>query len=287
MDAVLAPRVTALVTLLPAAVTGAPAAVHQARVASRRLREVLPAFAAGRHLRRARKAVRRVTRALGPVRELDVALGHFDAAVVAHPVRSAAQAAMRRSLRVARAAALHEVRATLTAASLETLQDRLDALRDVTTRVAPEAVAQAVASRLDRAARRLRTALDRLTLVYDPVRLHDVRVAVKRLRYALEASGALRGSRQVPARLRQLRQIQDLLGRAHDLHVLAGLLGREQERVVGRSRAAARDLGALASALDVECRALHAAFVTRREGLVSLTAALTARPAGPATESAA
>jgi CHAD domain-containing protein len=51
--------------------------VHQARVASRRLREALPVLRASVHqsrLGRVRRQVRRMTRALGPVRELDVAL---------------------------------------------------------------------------------------------------------------------------------------------------------------------------------------------------------------------
>ena len=51
--------------------------VHQARVASRRLREALPvlgAIADDAAIDRARSRVRRITRALGPVRELDVTL---------------------------------------------------------------------------------------------------------------------------------------------------------------------------------------------------------------------
>ena len=60
--------------------SGDVTSVHRARVASRRLREVLPvlAEAAGSDaLDRGGKQVRRITRALGPVRELDVALGHL------------------------------------------------------------------------------------------------------------------------------------------------------------------------------------------------------------------
>src|SRR5512134_188457 len=72
----LRPRFEALCEHLPESVTGDALAVHQARVASRRLREALPVVgpAAGvRRLQRAMRHVRLVTRALGPVRELDVA----------------------------------------------------------------------------------------------------------------------------------------------------------------------------------------------------------------------
>ena len=62
---------------MPAAQAGDEISVHQARVASRRLREALPVLGARadeQALDRAEKRVRRITRALGPVRELDVTL---------------------------------------------------------------------------------------------------------------------------------------------------------------------------------------------------------------------
>ena len=50
-------------------------AVHRSRVATRRLREALPLVKGrGRERRRLRRELRSVTRSLGPIRELDVAL---------------------------------------------------------------------------------------------------------------------------------------------------------------------------------------------------------------------
>ena len=66
---------------MPAAQAGDESSVHQARVATRRLREALPVLAHESRCRCARsrrQRVRRMTRALGPVRELDVALSHLD-----------------------------------------------------------------------------------------------------------------------------------------------------------------------------------------------------------------
>ena len=60
--------------LLPAARDGHAESIRQARVATRRLREALPLLAPGPRGRALGKTVRRLTRALGPVRELDVAL---------------------------------------------------------------------------------------------------------------------------------------------------------------------------------------------------------------------
>ena len=57
---------------MPGAVGGDAEALHQARVASRRIREALPLEI--RPPRKLMRQVRRITRALGPVRELDVAL---------------------------------------------------------------------------------------------------------------------------------------------------------------------------------------------------------------------
>src|SRR6185436_11687039 len=75
--ALLRQRLVSLLTAMPAAQAGDEISVHQARVASRRLREALPVLGAraDEHaLDRAERRVRRITRALGPVRELDVTL---------------------------------------------------------------------------------------------------------------------------------------------------------------------------------------------------------------------
>src|SRR6476620_10012113 len=84
------PRVTTLLlqrlarTLerhIPAAVAGDDRGVHQARVTSRRLREAVPVLATGltgSKAGKARRKIRRLTRALGSVRELDVTIQLLD-----------------------------------------------------------------------------------------------------------------------------------------------------------------------------------------------------------------
>src|SRR4029450_7084182 len=71
-------RLGALSRTLPPARAGDVTSVHQARVATRRVREVLPLITPGSSLQKHRRRVRRLTRALGPVRELDVALLTLD-----------------------------------------------------------------------------------------------------------------------------------------------------------------------------------------------------------------
>ncbi len=73
----LARRAAALKRHLPHAVEGDDHGVHQARVASRRLREAVPVLTTGVKGTKARKArgkIRRLTTALGTVRELDVTI---------------------------------------------------------------------------------------------------------------------------------------------------------------------------------------------------------------------
>jgi len=286
--ALLAPRASALTAVLSAALAGEPEAVHQARVASRRLREVLPVLTASheRAGRGLRKDVRRVTRALGAVRELDVALGHFDDAEAAAGMSAAARTTTRRLLQAQRAAALRQARATLTGARLQRLQARLDELSVATTTTDAAVVKTALEARVARRAHGARTAVTSTGVVYVPERLHAVRIAVKRLRYALEASREARGARAT-AQLTQLKSIQELLGRAHDLHVLAERIHEVEVSVVQRSRATARDLASLTRALDRECRALHAAFMSRRNSLLTLSAALVTRASAPRARSVA
>src|SRR5688572_16524791 len=68
-------RARALKRHLPTAVAGNDHGVHQARVATRRLREAVPVLATSlkpSKFAKARRKIRRLTRALGTVRELDV-----------------------------------------------------------------------------------------------------------------------------------------------------------------------------------------------------------------------
>lgn len=74
-------RTRALGRQLTAAIAGKDVGVHQARVASRRLREALPVLTKGlEHSKsgKAQRKIRRLTQALGTVRELDVTLHLID-----------------------------------------------------------------------------------------------------------------------------------------------------------------------------------------------------------------
>jgi CHAD domain-containing protein len=92
---------------------------------------------------------------------------------------------------------------------------------------------------------------------------------VKKLRYALELTNELRGSRAT-ARVRTLKETQDLLGRMNDLEVLI----LRVRGVQGSSRAPnlrlSGDLDRLVRHLETECRQLHGHYTASRKKLVAI-----------------
>src|SRR5678816_1739434 len=85
--------------------------------------------------------------------------------------------------------------------------------------------------------------------VYLPERLHDVRIASKKLRYALELWERLRGERNT-APVRALKRVQALLGRMHDLQVLIERVREVQASLTPPSLSTWRELDELVVALD-------------------------------------
>jgi CHAD domain-containing protein len=289
IDALLAPRIAALLDTLPAALDGEVEAVHRARVSSRRLRELLPPLGhvvAHDVADAARAEVRRVTRALGPVRELDVSIGLFDELAAAHDLGAPARLAVRRTLTRDRDAALGRLRTAMSVRRRERLARALAALQAAEVAGAAGALLAAVDARAVRRAERVRTALHRAGAMYVPERLHQIRIAVKQLRYALEVAGAARRSRAT-ARVTQLRTVQDLLGHAHDLHVLADRIRDVQTHVVRTSRATVAALDAFVTHIDEACRADHAAFMSLRAALLALCDTLDPAAAPPRRRSVA
>jgi CHAD domain-containing protein len=258
----------ALVKAVPPAREGDERAVHHARVASRRLREALPVFATSNDgsLRRARKRVRRVTRALGPVRELDVALGHLSEFESKGAAPSTAIDHVRRFMIRQRNERRRAMLDALTPGRLEKLRKPLADMVPPEDRTAAEAESS---RRILGRAEALAHAIERAGGLYLPDRLHAVRVAAKKLRYALELQREIRRSRAT-ARLGQLKAVQDLLGRMHDLEVLIDRVRATEVEEAAVNRLVALDLDRLVRALEEECRELHATYMAKRAALLKL-----------------
>jgi CHAD domain-containing protein len=272
-ELVIRQRARALERSLPGARQGDVADVHQARVATRRLREAVPLIVPGARGRKMERKVRRLTRALGPVRELDVALLTLDELSSAGTVPVAAIARLQQEIRVERGRLHRQMCTECSRVDIDRLQRKMLA---AVRKQRPGGSGGRDPGRLTRArlraarrADRLRTAIENAGAIYLPDRLHEVRVAIKKLRYACEVTRELSGSRAT-AQIRTLKQAQDLLGRMHDLEILIvrvrGLQGSPQAPTLRVSAS----LDDLVRHLETECRQIHGRYVTMRRKLLAV-----------------
>jgi CHAD domain-containing protein len=245
---------------LPAAVQpGDVEAVHRSRVASRRLREalpVVPAESAAPAVRKSRKAVRGLTRLLGGVRELDVSLALLDELMEEHEDLAPAVDMVRAFVQRERQRRRGQMVRGVEELDPDRLRQRLTALAE-TVRHAT------VAERRDRLRQRLEprvagmaSAVDAAGSLYAFDRLHRVRISIKKLRYLLELVHEV--ARVGTSRLvRRLKDAQDLLGRLHDLEVLAGFV----RMTFGAHPSHPIQLRALLDVIERETRQRHAEYL--------------------------
>lgn len=256
-------RARALKRHLPAAAAGDDHGVHQARVATRRLREAMPVLTGGVKHSKAGKAsrkIRRLTRALGAVRETDVTL---------HILAELAQAGNlpRTAIEEVRAHVIAERdrRRTMMLDRLEhvnvdKLGRRLSSVAEVLQQTDSEGWRDILSTRLLKRSRRLAERVGEAGQLYAPDRLHEVRITAKKLRYALELAADSRTA-GAAALLRPIKRVQDLLGRLHDLQVLQSHLA-EVQAGPGASRPGMHDaLETVARQLEDECRHLHGRYL--------------------------
>jgi CHAD domain-containing protein len=270
-------RLLALTKSLPAARSGDAAALHEARVASRRMRAALPVVAPGSRARKLERQVRRITRALGPVRELDVALQLLDEFEGRGEIPRHALARLRQVVDRERQALHQDMERRLERCNLDKMCKRTLAMaRKQTAPVRgargktrdPRRVATAE-RRAGNHAQRLRVAMENAAGLYLPDRLHEVRIALKKLRYSTELVRELRGSRAT-GRIRTLKKVQDLLGRMHDFEVLIARTRGVQGSPGASSLRLSADLDRLVRKLETECRRLHGRYMTSRRALLTI-----------------
>jgi len=281
-------RLTALARSLVGAHAGDRAAIHQARVATRRLRETLPLLARGRKAQKLERRVRRLTRALGPVRELDVALQTLDELETAADVPRAAVHLLRQLILSERSVMHAEARKAIDRCDMSKLRRKtLAALHEPSSAARRRGIAASRhAASVRRAARRaagVRSAIDNAASIYLPDRLHEVRIAVKKLRYAIEvashvssvrgrrpSSTATSSLRTAGGKLLALRRAQDLLGRMHDLEVLIARTRAVQASSGAPNLRLSGDLDSLVRRMETECRLLHGQYMASRAVLLDI-----------------
>lgn len=269
-DRLMRRRLSVLEKNMPAAVGGDVAALHQARVASRRIREVLPLVADP--ARKLRRQVRSITRALGPVRELDVALEVIDELERSEAVPRQAVARLRQAVRSERERLYDDMRRRVGDSDLAKLRKRALAAthgKGSHGRLSDPQRLERAQQRAGRRGERLRAAMENAAGMYLPDRLHEVRIAVKRLRYALELVRELSGSRAT-ARVRALKRAQDLLGRMHDLEVLIARTRGLQGGSNAPNLKVSGELDRIVRRLETECRQLHGRYMGARQLLLAI-----------------
>lgn len=276
--------------------------LHRMRVASRRLRELVPLLGLDRDTTRTLvRRLRKVTRALGSVRDLDILRVMIREL---QGVRGCSPAALKQvsdAVADARAAARERMTARLPIKKLARIAHRLRRAvshvesdraesRDERARGLSATWRSALDARLARRAARARMAIEAAGVLYVPEHLHDVRIALKKLRYTAEFSREVR-PRESAAGLATLRAAQDQLGRLHDREMLVDWLRRSQTAqstsehrrhakplsdragrpsgpLTARDANAWREIDALVRVLGDRCRRVHAQYVRERAALL-------------------
>jgi CHAD domain-containing protein len=221
-------QTSALRTQLEGVLDGAAAAVHEGRVATRRIRELLalvPAVPGRDGEANVAAAYQMMGRALGKVRDIDVQIALIRDLEAHAPQTAPSLVLVRQDHEQERLAKMRRLIKTL-----ERLD--VDALLHLVGKGHPAGLRRRLTStgwrqQLRRlVVERSRTAIDAIahaTGVYFPNRAHRARIAIKQLRYAAEIAQAIGFSEMQPA-IGALKRGQETLGDLHDRQVLADAL---------------------------------------------------------------
>jgi CHAD domain-containing protein len=247
----------------PSAVDGDAEALRRVRIATRRLRAMLPlvdAAGVGAATRRVARDLKRVGRAHGPSRERLVAREDLQRAAREHPWPAHDVARVERWLdrRIARADRAR--RRTLRGIDVRGLSERLGALTLALPDTEPSLDwARLVGDLLVRRATRAARARDACGTLYEPEQLHTLRIALKKLRYTTELVDIVT-HRRGAALLAALKQAQQRYGRLHDRQVLLAE-ARACAAAFARSRTASTGK-AILDDLEADCRRWHGDAMT-------------------------
>ena len=221
--------------------------IHRMRVATRRMRTALTLFSdcfPKQDYKKIQKDVRKVTRALGEARDLDVQLEVIEAALEEFPDPVFQPGIKRLKLRLTQRRA--EVQQHVDAAMDKMLADHL--IERLEAWAAPlleqsKSVYLYTPALYQLAFRGIQVRIDELLshvpYITDPQNvqeLHAMRISAKRLRYAMETFEELYGGQLKPF-ITTARKLQDQLGAIHDLDVwivmIPQFIEEERARIVG------------------------------------------------------
>jgi CHAD domain-containing protein len=262
-------QASALRTQLGGVFDGDTDAVHQARVATRRIREVLAlvplAPDEGGQEDDLEASCARIGRALGRVRDTDVQIALIKELEAHTPQAAPSLVLVRQDYDADRLKKMRRLIKTLERLDVDALLHAICAQHSaLRARVTSTGWRAQLRSLL---AERAETALDQIghaTGVYFPKRAHSARIAIKRLRYAAEIMEAT-GRQDLAPAIKSLTKAQAILGDLHDRQELADRLSRYQKH----DGVQADHVKVTRQVLSGEVLALHAKYLARRAAVRS------------------
>jgi CHAD domain-containing protein len=265
-SSLIATQLGELVTHLPGVRTADVEAVHDARVLTRRLRELLR-LAPNRSTDVVTDATDRLKaagRALGEVRELDVLDSLLDGLQPRARFAAATLSDFGQELRQIRRDARRRMFKTIEGLDLGALEsDRVFRRAMAGVDIRPSHLRRHIGRRSEA----VRGELRRAAGVYMPNRSHRARIAIKKLRYAVEVAEET-GVWQPKDLLKDLHRAQSLLGEMHDRQVLVDRL-KSQSSDHGEHP---QEAGWLIDLMGAEIEELHQKFLRRVPSLESAAA---------------
>ena len=253
---------------LPNIREGTEEGFHQGRVAIRRIREVLAVM--GGHfdkkaLSRLETALAGTAKVLGRVRDADVAQ-HVVQHVESRFLLPAAMGRLRSALATEQLEARRRSIKEIESLDASKLHKELGAARRGGRFWRPRSPAWQSTMRQHVAGRagEVRSAVAHAGGVYFPNRVHNARIAIKRLRYALELARATETFR-VPQSLRVLRRVQSALGDAHDREVVIAQLKDANAAATNDA-----EIERIEYFLHAEIQSLHAEYLKLRPDVLAV-----------------
>jgi triphosphatase len=285
-------RLSRFVRTLDGFAKGDVRALHRARVASRRLRELLPVLQLDSQVaEEIGRRLRKVTQRMGPSRELDVLALQLEALRQSGRYDEECLDRVAAAISQRRASAREHLLAKLPVADLRRIASKLEKIVETLalehtegrSRSATRGWRWAVGARIGRRSSALKAAVQDAGAMYLPERLHAVRIAVKKLRYAVELESDVSSAEKLAPYLRTLKRNQERLGRLHDRQVLIEQVRQVQASSTPPDIGVWRRLDALVMTLENECRRLHAKYLRDSGALQAACDRVVGRtPADPA-----
>jgi len=257
---------------LPGVLDGLEGSIHDARIATRRIREVLPLLGdpkRRKHIEDLYSRFRRLGRSLGRVRDADVRVNLLASLETRMPHAAPSLVVLRQQREQERLELLRKLIKRLERLEAVRLIEMLDEHHVRVMGVLAWGSHGGHAWRRDlrytlrERARATNEAIDHATGVYFPDRAHAARIAIKKLRYAMEIAHET-GAGDRSAAIRELKKTQDLLGELHDRQELIDNLTETAAKEQADAADAASQVSLVKQVVDAECNDLHRRYLAHR-----------------------